>query len=81
MAIKRIAAGHYVGPRGEVRNVKSNSGAPHTRGAANWLVTKADGRTELVPSLAVAKLLIDGPKLTRVSVDTAYFNAYIKDAA
>ncbi len=57
-AIKRQAAGHYTGPRGEARNIKGASGAPHTRHASQWLVTRANGRSELVRHLSTALLLI-----------------------
>ena len=58
MTIKRIAAGYYVGSRGEIRNIKTFSGASHTRCSAVWVVTEANGRTELVRSLEVAKQMI-----------------------
>ena len=58
MTIKRNAPGHYTGTRGDARNIKSASGAAHTRCQSNWLVTRTDGKTELVRSLVVAKLLI-----------------------
>jgi hypothetical protein len=54
--IFKITAGHYKSAKAEVRNVYSNSGAPHTRNArAKWLVTLADGRSFFVPTLAIAR--------------------------
>lgn len=61
MTLRKIAAGHYAGPRGTVQNIRSASGAPHTRGRATWLVTYTDGRTALVRALGIARLLLEAP--------------------
>ncbi len=56
MSITKIKPGHYRSPKGEVRNVSSASGAPHTRSArAQWLVTLTTGRSFFVASLAIAR--------------------------
>jgi hypothetical protein len=58
----KVAAGHYKGTRGIVRNVFDGSGAAHVRHArAKWLVTLTDSSTGpgsskfFVPSLKRAR--------------------------
>lgn len=56
--LTKIARGHYRNDKGEARNVKSSSGAPHTRNSrAKWLVTR-DGKSQLVPTLEIARTLL-----------------------
>ena len=52
----KVAAGHYKGTHGIVRNVFDGSGAPRVRNArAKWLVTLNVGGSFFVPSLARAR--------------------------
>lgn len=57
--LTKVAQGHYKGQHGDVINVYSTSGAPHTRNSrARWLVRFNDGRSTMVSRLSVARDLI-----------------------
>lgn len=57
--LTKIAQGHYRNEKGEVRCVASSSGAPHTRSKhAKWMVIRPGRRSEVVGTLATARLLL-----------------------
>jgi len=61
--LTKIKAGLYQNELGTIRNIASQSGAPHTRSAsARWLVTFANGKNSLASNFSLAKMFLSGCK-------------------